>query len=58
MVDNTSFMFIVPILTMDGKNLTIPNIFTVFNPVFTGVTPLWVGGMTTTNYANKISDNR
>ena len=57
MVDNTCFMFIAPILTMDGENLTIPNIFTVFNPVFTGVTPLWVGGMTTTTYANNISVN-
>lgn len=57
MVDNTCFMFIAPILTMDGENLEIPNILAVFKSVFTGKTPLWVGGMTTNTYSNKISVN-
>lgn len=57
MVDNTCFMFIAPILAMEVGDLTIPNIFAVFNSVFKDWTPLWVGGMTTTTYANTMAVN-
>jgi hypothetical protein len=55
MVDNTCFMFIAPIISIETADLTIPNIFVVFNSVFKGFTPFWVGGMTTTTYANNLA---
>ena len=58
MVDNTCFMFIAPIVSMETQSLTIPNIMAVFNPPIAGFTPFWVGGMTTTTYANNIAVNR
>ena len=57
MVGNTCFMFIAPIVSMETESLTIPNIMVVFNSVFTGFTPLWVGGMVTTTYANNMAVN-
>ncbi len=57
MVDNTCFMFIAPIISIETADLTIPNIFVVFNSVFTGFTPFWVGGMVTTTYTNNMAVN-
>lgn len=57
MVDNTCFMFIAPVASIDNENVTIKNVLAVFNSVFTGVTPLWVGGMTTTTYSNNMAVN-
>jgi hypothetical protein len=57
MVGNTCFMFIAPIVSIETESLTIPNIMAVFNSVFTGFTPFWVGGMVTTTYANNMAVN-